>query len=130
MDIFELVGGFSIVLTLVIIAFTVVAMIVSFAFVWFIIRRVTGGSKADRQLMQTGVPAQATIVRIWETGVQVNMSPQVGMLLEVQPPGQPPFQAETKTVISQLMIPQFQPGAIVPVKYDPTDNSKIVLAFG
>ena len=128
-DIFGVVGGFSIVLTIGIVCFTLLITIGSFAFAFFIIRRVTGGSKAERQLRQSGVPAQATIVRIWETGVRVNMNPQVGLLLEVHPAGGAPFQAEAKTVISQIMIPQFQPGAQVPVKYDPNDTSKVVLAF-
>lgn len=74
---------------------------------------------ANRKLQANGIEAEAKILKIWQTGTEINNSPVVGMLLEVRPPGEPPFEAETERLISILNIPSIQPGAVVHVKYDP-----------
>jgi len=51
----------------------------------------------------------------------------VGFLLDVRPADQPAFQAETKICISRVLIPQYQPGAIVPVRFDPKDRRCVSL---
>ena len=88
------------------------------------------GVAQARQLQKTGLAAQATILRIWDTGMTVNDDPVVGFLLEVRPPGGAPYQAETKLLVSRLSIPQVQPGAIVPVRYDPAVPSHVSLELG
>jgi len=83
----------------------------------------------DQKLLQEGLPAQATIIKIWDTGITLNDNPQVGMLLEVQPSSGEPFRVELKSIISRLALAQVQPGRVVPVRYDPQDPSKVALAF-
>jgi hypothetical protein len=85
--------------------------------------RVTG---AD--LKATGQDAQATILKIWDTGTTVNMNPVVGFVLEVRAPAQAPYQVETTSLIPRLMIAQYQPGAIVPIKVDPANPSRVAIA--
>ena len=77
--------------------------------------------------MKSGTPAQATIQQVWPTGTYVNNNPQIGMQLEVRPPTGLPYTAQLKAVIPLVNIPQFQPGAVVPVKIHPTDPSKVAL---
>ena len=91
-----------------------------------IIDHYTGGDVA-REIMATGIPATAKVLRIWETGVMINNNPVVGFLLEVYAEGLEPYEAETKALISILAIPRIQPGAVLPVKYDPNDPSRIAL---
>lgn len=83
---------------------------------------------ANRAILKNGQLAQAKIINLSETGTRINHQPVVRILLEVQPPGQPAFQAETEKLISILQIPQLQPGATVQVKYDP--ESKEVALMG
>jgi hypothetical protein len=83
----------------------------------------------NEKLLKEGISAQATILKIWDTGVTLNDNPQVGMLLEVQPAGQQPFRVEMKSIISRIALPQIQPGQVVPVRYDPENPSKIALAW-
>jgi hypothetical protein len=78
-------------------------------------------------LLKTGEPAQARVLRLWDTGVTLNDSPQVGLLLEVQRQNYPPYQVETKTFISRLQASQFQPGASLNVRVDQTDPNKIAV---
>ena len=48
-------------------------------------------------------------------------------LLEIYRGGHQPYQARTKIVISRVHIPQFQPGATVPVRIDPKDPTRVSL---
>jgi hypothetical protein len=94
-------------------------------FSFYMIRRVMNphGNMADAVL------AQATILNMWDTGTTLNDNPQVGLLLEVHPAGGQPYQVQTKSLVSRLKIPMVQIGNVVPVKYDPRDPSKVVLAL-
>jgi len=91
------------------------------------IDRATGESQA-RALRQTGIPAPATILRIWDTGITLNDDPVIGMEVEVRPEEGDPFRAVIpKSRISRVAIPQFQPGEEIAVRYDPRDLSQVAL---
>jgi hypothetical protein len=92
-----------------------------------VINRMDGMSQAN-ELKRKGVPAEATIIKIWDTGMTVNNDPVVGFLLEVHPREGGAYQAETKILVSRLSIPQ--PGQIVPVRYDPVRPSRVSLEVG
>lgn len=86
------------------------------------------GSMRSSKLLQTGVSAQAQILKVWQTGMYVNEQPQIGLLLQVQPANGAPFQVEAKKVVSMIQIPQFQPGAMLEVKYDPANPTEVAIA--
>ena len=92
----------------------------------FMADRLSGESEA-RKIRASGQPAQAKVLRIWDTGITVNNDPVVGFLLEVRPDDRPPYQAETKALISRLDIPQIQPGAVLPVKFDSDNPGRVAL---
>lgn len=81
----------------------------------------------NRSLLSRGLPAEARILKIWETGTTINQNPVVRMLLEVRPPGGSTFQAETERLISRLQVPQVQPGAVVGVRYDPQSKAVAIV---
>ena len=85
------------------------------------------GDDVAREIREKGLPAKGTVLKIWETGVRVNDNPVVGFLLEIHAEEMAPYKAETKALISILQIPQIQPGAVLPVRYDPEDPSRIAL---
>jgi hypothetical protein len=89
--------------------------------------RATLGPVARREaLKKSGVQAEATILEVTDTGWTVNeIYPVIKLRLEVRPPNGQPFQAEIKELINRLDIPQFQPGAVVPVMYDPKDPDNV-----
>jgi len=59
------------------------------------------------KLLKTGVPATATITRIWDTGVTINNNPEIGVELQVTPSTGMPFVAQTKKYIKtwELILP-------------------------
>jgi len=83
---------------------------------------------SNPDLQTTGVSTRAEILETWETGIKVNGEPVIGLKVRVTPAGVAPYEATIKRVlISQLEIPQFQPGAVIPVRYDPKDPSRVAI---
>ena len=127
MDPFTQIFAASGALTLVIIAgtclITVVALAGTGVLIWYIMKSVG----PNRQILQSGIPAQATIRQVWQTGTYINNNQQVGMQLEVRPPGGAPYVTNVNAVVPLVNIPQFQPGAVVPVKISPTDAAHVEL---
>jgi len=105
------------------IALTIVIVVVSLVFVRRFIGSVTGVD------IRGAVSAQATVLKLWDTGTSVNNHPVVGMLLEVLPPDGQPYQTETKSLIPRLAVGQVQPGAVVRVKIDPAKRDRVALDF-
>ena len=84
-------------------------------------------SAQARALLQSGVPAEATILRIWQTGTMLNNNPEIGLELEVRPAGGLPFRAETRLFAQLIQLAHFQPGATLQVRYDPQDTRKVAV---
>lgn len=81
-------------------------------------------------LRQNGVSAAALILEIWDTGWTVNHMPVIGMKVRVQPADRPAFEAVIKkTAINRLSVAQFQPGSVVPVRFDPKDPTVLAVDF-
>jgi len=76
---------------------------------WFVRRRV----------MKNGVPAEAELLEVWDTGTTINNNPMVGLRVEVHPKAGPAFIAQTEQLISRLRVFEFKPGAKLKVLYDP-----------
>ena len=93
-----------------------------------VVGRFTGENVAS-QIRATGLPAKATVIKVWETGTRVNHNPIVGFELEVRAEGRPPWTAETKALVSILAIPRIQPGMELDVFYDPADPSRVAIAL-
>jgi hypothetical protein len=95
----------------------------------FLIRMLKGSVDRSR-ILARGIPATATILQIWETGVRINDCPQVGFQIQVMPPSGVPYTTQTTLVVSQLAIPRIQPGAVVPAKFDPANPNDVALEIG
>lgn len=84
----------------------------------------------SQHLKTNGVTANATILEVWETGTTVNDNPVIGMRVEVKPLRHPPFTAKLKMLVSIVHIPQYQPGEVIPVRFDPNNLADIAVDTG
>lgn len=120
-------AGLGIVITLVSVVFTLVVM----GGVAFVMWKVFGGlmkqSQERSQLLATGLPAMGRVLQLMDTGMLVNNNPQVRIVVEVQMPGRPPYQADTTMIVSMLAVPRVQPGCVVNLKVDPMNPTRIAL---
>lgn len=86
------------------------------------------GGGMTPELERSGVAAPAEILEVWDTGWTVNDSPVIGMKVRVRPAGRPEFEATIeKTTISRIAVPQFQPGNLIPVRFDPQNPASIAV---
>ena len=89
--------------------------------------RMSGVSEA-RRLQETGMPATARILKIWDTGITVNDDPVIGIEVEIAREDGSVYTATIpKSLISRLDVPQFQPGMSVGVRIDPQDPAKVAI---
>jgi len=76
-------------------------------------------------ILAIGRPATGTITRLIDTGTTINNDPVVEFVVRVVPEGGEAYEAHTKALVSRLDVPAFQPGRVVPVKYDPANPARI-----
>lgn len=108
----------------------VLSIAVSFLLPRFLLPIFTGQARA-KKIIASGVSARAVITNLEQTGTLINNQPRCHIHLRVEPKDQPPFTARVTQVILLTQIPQFQPGAVVTVRYDPSDRTKVAIqAFG
>ncbi len=101
----------------------------------FVFYRVFGGlakNKAERQrLLTQGIPARGRILNVQMGGMTMTVGVQRHLQLviqaEIQPNGGAPYQATLTEMISELQVPQVQPGASIAVRVDPTNPMKMAL---
>ena len=83
--------------------------------------------KAQR-LMADSLHGEAIIKAMRDTGVQINMMPQMEFDLEVHLDGRDPYTVTHRQVVPFAMIGQLQPGATVPVRVDMNDPNSLIIA--
>lgn len=91
------------------------------------IDRLTGVSEA-RELRASGVAAEAEVLSLWDTGITVNEDPVIGLRVEVRPAGRPPYPATIeKSLVSRLDVPWYQPGRVIPLRFDPRNPARVAV---
>lgn len=78
-------------------------------------------------ILAIGTPAIGTIVRLVDTRTTINDDPVVEFVVRVVPVEGTAYEARARALVSRLDVPQFQPGRVVPVRYDPKDRTRIAL---
>jgi hypothetical protein len=81
------------------------------------------------RLQKTGIPGKAVIKEVHDTGVTVNNSPQVKLVLEVKNSFGQIYSTTIRTLISRLQPQMYQPGMTIPVLIDPNDENKLVIDY-
>ena len=83
--------------------------------------------RAER-LMAEGLVGQATITDVREIGRASNRSPVVEFDLRVLLEGREPYPVTHRQVVSRLVVGNFAPGAVVPVRVDPGNVAEVMIA--
>lgn len=87
-----------------------------------------GRQQADAQrLMATGITGQATVQALRETGATLDENPQVEFELLVTVDGSSPYPVTHRQAVSRLVMANFQPGASIPVRIDPSDPTRVLI---
>jgi len=81
------------------------------------------------RLQKTGIPARATILEVKDTGVTINNSPQVKLILELKNSFGQKYTTQTRVLVSRINPNAYMPGMEIPVKIDPKNEQNVVLDF-
>ena len=83
----------------------------------------------NADLLKNGNEAPATILKVWQTGLKVNINVQIGLRLQVQAPDGDTYETEIKAVVPKVMVGRYQEGNAVQVNVDPYDRTRVALAM-
>jgi len=90
-----------------------------------------GGTRDTKRIMANGRPATAIIQQIGESSMggvtTINDQPFLNLKLEVHDGNNSPYPVNLDTIIPRSAVPQFQPGANIPIKIDSNDPQKVVV---
>jgi hypothetical protein len=81
------------------------------------------------RLRKTGLPGKALIKEVRDTGVTINNSPQVKLLLEIKNSLGQKYTTKIRTLVSRLQPQLYQAGMTIPVLIDPKDDNIVVVDF-
>ena len=108
----------------------VVGIGITVVVLFFVFRMMSGLRQqvtASNTLLMTGVPAQAKVLQLMDTGTTINDNPMAQLVLEVQPQGSPAYQTQVKMIVPRLKLAQVQPGNTVLVKFDPNNPAMVAV---
>ena len=121
----------SMIMPVVGIGITVVVFVSVMFFVFRLFRGLAKAQARNQELLQNGIPAPARVASVQmggmtvTTGVSRNL--QLVIALQVYPQGGQPYQAQMTTMVSELQVPQVQPGSWVQIRYDRNNAQRMAL---
>jgi hypothetical protein len=90
-----------------------------------------GRGKAASAILLSGKEAMATVVGLGEHSgggtLTINDQPVLNLVMSIKQGSLQPYEVKMDILIPRSQVPQFQPGAIFPVKVDMEDPNKVVL---
>lgn len=92
-------------------------------------RRWAKGYKDAQRLRTSGVPGQATIQEMRQTGLYLNEQPQIELNLQVQTQMHGPYQVTVREYVPLMLLGTLGSGRPLPVKVDPADPQKLVIEW-
>ncbi len=93
---------------------------------------IAAGEARCRHLLECGMLAEATVVRVRRTGRAFHAGggparPIVHVELDVELPDRPPFRTHTSMPLHESEADMLEPGLRVPVRYDPSHPARVAL---
>ncbi len=80
----------------------------------------------NQKLRNIGKSANAKVVSMVSTGTRINNNAVMRFVLEVEPGDRSAFHAEAEQIMRPESLGRLQPGAVVPVRYDPDTQEAVI----
>jgi hypothetical protein len=112
-------GGGYFMAAVVLIAVAVIMLIIGIV--------VSVKARKKRKIETGGTPGQATVLNLSQTGTYINQNPQFIFELDVNVPGMAQFRTQTTATVPMYIVQAVGPGAVLPVKVDPSNPSELVI---
>lgn len=89
--------------------------------------------REQEQLAATGVPASGLVLQVARTGMKFSMNgrtyDQRSLVLEVDIPGQPPYEVSVQPLIPRGMLRNILPGATIDIRVDPMNPQRVAVVL-
>jgi hypothetical protein len=82
----------------------------------------------QQRLLSAGLPGEATIIAIQENVAETAGMPWHEIAMRVELPGHDTFTATRRVAVNLATVPDLKVGARVPVRVDPEDWTKVLIA--
>ena len=105
----------------------IIFAVVILAILCFVVGPIVWSHFRRGDVLKNGVDGTAKILEITDTGTRYNTNPVVRISLMVTDAKGKEFKAEVKMPISPVRLSGYQPGMVVPVKYDPGAPERVAL---
>lgn len=130
MDVGSMVGG-TVIFTVIIVAVSTILPIgITIAIFAFIYK----SRQQNQQLVATGMPGQAMVVQMGDTGMRINNQPRLSITLDVHPVQGvsqfQPFRTNHTATVPMMAMGQIRPGIAVPVKLNPQNPAELTIDWG
>ena len=106
----------------------VLVTIGSLVFVFRFLSKMASANKEAARVLSIGTPAVGQVVAAQQTGTYVNNNPQIRLHINVTPHGGVPYQVQVTKIVSMFEIPQYQIGAQLDVRIDPSNPANVAIA--
>ena len=121
---FDILPYMGVIITIVVLGFTGLIM-------WRVFGGLMKGQAERERLMRVGIPARARVLAVQMGGmtvtVGVNRQLQLVVSAEVHQDGRQPYPMQITSLVSELQIPQVQPGAWLAIRIDPVNPMNAVI---
>jgi hypothetical protein len=94
-------------------------------------QRLSGAKRARDDLTHTGIPGEATVLSIRETGISFRSGLEVlvAFELEVRVPGRPSYTVALEQGVPRLLVGGVLPGSVVSVRVDQANPHEVAIDF-
>jgi hypothetical protein len=105
-------------------------MLIMFGGIGFMLYKFLFGPMINAsRLQKVGLPGRAKILEVRDTGVTINNSPQVKLILEVKDNLGQTYTTHCRVLVSRINPGMYTPGMEVPVKIDPKNEKNVIIDF-
>lgn len=118
------IGVVSILITLLSVALAVGLPLI---IVWKVVMPLFKNSAQKQALLQTGVPAQVTVMSMQHTGTIINDNPLVALTLNVEVQGRPVYQVVVQEIVPMLAMGMLQSGRPIGARVDPANPQNVAI---
>jgi hypothetical protein len=91
----------------------------------------TGSGSNNADLLQSGLPANATVLDVWDKRFgSKDGKAQVGLKLRINPPSDSSYETKTTAPVSPLNPQPYRAGMVLRVRYDPNNPRRVAVDDG
>ncbi len=110
--------------------YTGIGMLILFGGMFYLLYRLIFKPMINaNRLQKTGLPGTARILEVKDTGVTINNSPQVKLILEVKNNFGQKYTTQCRVLVSRINPNAYMPGMELPLKIDPKNEMNVVIDF-